>query len=292
MWGLVFIAPWIIGFVLFTVGPLIASLVFSFTDFNLVRPEDAQFIGIDNYVRMASDPLVIQALVVTVKFALIAIPATMLASLGFAVLVNSPRLFGRSRFRTLFYMPIQIPLVASTLVWIGLPEHRDRLAERPPRPLRHPGSRLDQQRGLDLPRPDAHRPVGHRQLHADQHRRPAVRPDRAVRGRADRRRRRLDLFRRITIPLMSPILLYNLVISLIATFQYFTQAYVLTNGRGDPNNATLFINLVPLPRGVREQPHGLRVGDRLAAVRHRPGPDAGRSSPSPASASTTRAVKR
>ena len=51
------------------------------------------------------------------------------------------------------------------------------------------------------------------------------------------------MFRRITIPLMSPILLYNLVISLITTFQYFTQAYVMTNGRGDPNNATLFINL-------------------------------------------------
>ena len=51
------------------------------------------------------------------------------------------------------------------------------------------------------------------------------------------------MFRRITIPLMSPILLYNLVISLITTFQYFTQAYTLTNGRGDPNNATLFINL-------------------------------------------------
>jgi multiple sugar transport system permease protein len=53
-----------------------------------------------------------------------------------------------------------------------------------------------------------------------------------------------SLFRRITIPMMSPILLYNLVISLIVTFQYFTQAYVMTNGRGDPNNATLFINLV------------------------------------------------
>jgi ABC-type sugar transport system permease subunit len=50
-------------------------------------------------------------------------------------------------------------------------------------------------------------------------------------------------FRRITVPLISPVLLYNLVISLIATFQYFTQAYTITNGRGDPNNATLFINL-------------------------------------------------
>jgi multiple sugar transport system permease protein len=49
--------------------------------------------------------------------------------------------------------------------------------------------------------------------------------------------------RKITIPLISPVLLYDLVIVLIATFQYFTQAYTLTNGRGDPNNATLFINL-------------------------------------------------
>ena len=52
-------------------------------------------------------------------FAAITIPLTMLASLGFAVLLNNPRLFGRSILRTLVYMPIQIPLVASTLVWIG-----------------------------------------------------------------------------------------------------------------------------------------------------------------------------
>jgi multiple sugar transport system permease protein len=56
-------------------------------------------------------------------------------------------------------------------------------------------------------------------------------------------------FRNITIPLMSPVLLYNLVIVLIGTFQYFTQAYVMTNGRGDPNNSTLFINLVLFREG-------------------------------------------
>ena len=56
-------------------------------------------------------------------------------------------------------------------------------------------------------------------------------------------------FRRITIPLLSPVLFYNLVISLFGTFQYFTQAYVMTNGRGDPNNATLFINLVLFREG-------------------------------------------
>ena len=114
-----FIGPWLIGLVVFALGPIIASLIMSMTDFNLVRPEAVQFIGLDNYVTMASDPNVAQSLLVTFKFAIIAIPLTMAASLGLAVLVNSPKLFGRSIFRTLLYMPIQIPLVATTLVWIG-----------------------------------------------------------------------------------------------------------------------------------------------------------------------------
>ena len=244
LWGYVFVSPWIIGFLLFTVGPLIASLILSFTDFNLLRPEDTKFIGIDNYARMATDPLVTQGLFVTVRFALIAIPVTMLASLGLAVLVNSPKLFGRSGFRTLFYMPIQIPLVASTLVWIGF--------------LNTETGWLNGLLGLvGIQGPDWTNDVnwvypaltliglwgignfmliniaGLQNVPTELYE--AARIDGAGAW---------SQFRRITIPLMSPILLYNLVISLIVTFQYFTQAYVLTNGRGDPNNATLFINLV------------------------------------------------
>lgn len=244
LWGYVFVSPWIIGFLLFTVGPLIASLILSFTDFNLLRPEETRFIGIDNYARMATDPLVTQGLFVTVRFALIAIPVTMLASLGLAVLVNSPKLFGRSGFRTLFYMPIQIPLVASTLVWIGF--------------LNTETGWLNGLLGLvGIQGPDWTNDVnwvypaltliglwgignfmliniaGLQNVPTELYE--AARIDGAGAW---------SQFRRITIPLMSPILLYNLVISLIVTFQYFTQAYVLTNGRGDPNNATLFINLV------------------------------------------------
>ena len=242
-WGLVFVAPWIIGFLVFTVGPLIASLILSFTDFNLVRPEAIHFIGLDNYVQMAADPLVIQGLVVTVKFAIIAIPVTMVASLGAALLVNSPRLFGRNVFRTLFYMPIQIPLVASTLVWIGF--------------LNTETGWLNKLLGVvGIAGPDWINTAtwvypaltliglwgignfmlinlaGLQSVPTELYE--AARIDGAGPW---------HIFRRITIPLMSPILLYNLVISLITTFQYFTQAYVLTNGRGDPNNATLFINL-------------------------------------------------
>lgn len=242
-WGLVFIGPWIVGFALFALGPLVASLVLSFTDFNLVRPEATTFVGIDNYARMATDPLVIQGLVVTARFALLAVPVTMIASLGVALLVNSPRLIGRSAFRTLFYMPIQIPLVASTLVWIGF--------------LNPETGWLNGLLGLiGIQGPDWTNNAtwvypaltliglwgignfmliniaGLQSVPSELYE--AARIDGAGPWK---------MFRRITIPLMSPILLYNLVISLITTFQYFTQAYVLTNGRGDPNNATLFINL-------------------------------------------------
>jgi multiple sugar transport system permease protein len=242
-WGFVFVAPWILGFVIFTFGPLIASLVLSFTDFNLVRPEAVRFVGLDNYARMTTDPLVVQGLVVTARFAILAIPTTMLASLGVALLVNSPRLLGRSGFRTLFYMPIQIPLVASTLVWIGFlnPET---------------GWLNGLLRLVGIEGPDwlnnaswvyaaltliglwgignfmLINLAGLQSVPTELYE--AARIDGAGPW---------SMFRRITIPLISPILLYNLVISLITTFQYFTQAYVLTNGRGDPNNATLFINL-------------------------------------------------
>ena len=243
LWGVVFIGPWLVGLVLLTAGPMIASLVMSLTDFDLVHPDAVRFIGLDNYVRMTTDPNVAKSLGVTFKFALFAIPLTMIASLGFALLVNSPKLFGRNVFRTLFYMPIQIPLVASTLVWIGF---------------------LNTETGwlnailqaVGLPGPDW--------INSEEWIYPALAliglwgvgnfmlislaglqsvPTELYEAARIDGAGPWTSFRRITIPLMSPILLYNLVICLVTTFQYFTQAYTMTNGRGDPNNATLFLNL-------------------------------------------------
>ena len=228
---------------MFTAGPLLASLVLSLTDFNLVDPAAVRFVGLDNYSTMAADPNVRQGLVATFKFALIAIPLTMGASLGVAVLVNSTKLFGRNIFRTLFYMPIQIPLVASTLVWIGF--------------LNPVTGWLNGILGLvGLTGPDW--------LTSETWIYPALAliglwgignfmlinlaglqsvPTELYEASRIDGAGAWTMFRRITIPLMSPILLYNLVICLITTFQYFVVAYTLTNGRGDPNNATLFINL-------------------------------------------------
>jgi ABC-type sugar transport system permease subunit len=243
LWGIVFIGPWIIGLVLLTAGPMIASLVLSLTNFDLVHPDAVRFIGLDNYVRMTTDPNVLKSVIVTFKFAAFAIPLTMAASLGAALLINSPKLFGRNIFRTLFYMPIQIPLVATTLVWIGF--------------LNTETGWLNAILGFfGLPGPDW--------INSEAWIYPALAliglwgignfmlinlaglqsvPTELYEAARIDGAGAWKMFRRITIPLMSPILLYNLVICLVVTFQYFTQAYTMTNGRGDPNNATLFVNL-------------------------------------------------
>jgi multiple sugar transport system permease protein len=243
LYGYLFIGPWLVGLVVFTLGPMIASLVMSLTDFDPVHPGAVTFVGLENYVQLTRDPLVATSLIATAKFALITIPVTMLSSLGFAMLLNDRRLWGSRLFRTLVYMPMLIPLVASTLVWIGFLNTET-------------GWLNTALRALGVPAPDW--------INSEA----AIYPALSLIGlwsignfmlislaglqgvptelyeaaRIDGAGAWTSL-RRITIPLISPILLYNLVICLIGTFQYFTQAYVMTNGRGDPNNATLFVNL-------------------------------------------------
>src|SRR5690242_3130586 len=85
-WGLVFIAPWVIGFVLFFAGPMLVSLGASFTDLVLVRPENARFIGLDNWRTLVGDPLVLKSVQVTASFMLIALPIALGLPLLMAVL--------------------------------------------------------------------------------------------------------------------------------------------------------------------------------------------------------------
>src|SRR6476660_2705062 len=94
-WGYAFIGIWLVGFVIFTAGPLIASFIVSFTNFDLGHPETWSFVGLDNYKLAFNDPNVRQGLLVTFKFGLISIPLTMGASLGVALLVNHRNLTGR-----------------------------------------------------------------------------------------------------------------------------------------------------------------------------------------------------
>ena len=243
LWGFVFVGPWLIGLALFTAGPMIASLAMSLTDFNLLAAEKTRFVGLDNYVQMTRDPLVAISVIATLKFAALTVPLTMIASLAFALLLNSPRLVGKNVLRTLVYMPMMIPLVAATLVWMGflnpntgwLNEILGSFGLRGPDWTNsdvwiYPALSIMGLWGIgnfmliNL--------AGLQGVPSELYE--AARMDGAGFW---------TTLRRITIPLISPILLYNLVICLIGTFQYFTQIYTLSNGNGDPHNATLFINL-------------------------------------------------
>jgi multiple sugar transport system permease protein len=180
---------------------------------------------------------------VTLRFALIVVPLTLGFALAVALMVNSTLLAGRNVFRTLFYLPLQIPIVASTIVWVGVLNVSNgwlnlglTAAGMPAVDWLnstfwvHPALALMGLWGIGnmmlifL--------AGLQSVPTELY--DAARVDGAGRW---------TTFWRITVPLISPVIFYNLIIVLIATFQYFTQAYVITNGRGDPAGETLFFNL-------------------------------------------------
>ncbi len=242
-WGLIFISPWIIGFLLFFLLPMGASLVFSFLEFDLIRPEDARFIGLENYRQWFDDPLVWESLLVTVKFAAIMIPISLALPLGFAWLLTSKSLWAKPFFRTLFFVPTIVPFVSVVFIWGGF---------------------LNTQTGwmneflefVGLPGPDWLNStlwiypamaligawgVGNAMLLfiAGIQGIPVELYEAAEVDGANTWHK----FKSITVPMISPILFYNLVLVVIFLFQYFLVPFVLKNGTGDPANSTLFYSL-------------------------------------------------
>ncbi len=120
-WGFAFLTPWLIGIVLFYLVPFIASFWFSLVDFNLANPEDTHYVGFRNWQRaMFEDPNVWESFSVTFAFAAISLPLGLGLALMLALLLNSKSVRGKALFRTLFYMPTMIPLVAAVFIWTGV----------------------------------------------------------------------------------------------------------------------------------------------------------------------------
>src|ERR1035437_2428895 len=111
-WGLFLISPWIVGLLVFTAIPIIASLLLSFTNYDILHPDQIRWIGLDNYAWAASDPATSSVAWLTLKFAAVSVPLTMATALGIAILVNHRLLVGKSVSRTLFFLPVQIPITA------------------------------------------------------------------------------------------------------------------------------------------------------------------------------------
>jgi len=242
-WGWIFLSPWIIGFTFLTLVPMLASLAFSLTNFDLSNPETVQYIGLDNYTRMLNDPIIGVALNSTLRFALIAMPLAILLPVGLATLLNSKYLIGKRFFRTLFYMPYIVPVVSAVYIWGGVLNTETGWLNR-----------LLAQIGIQGPNwvfsIDWIYPalniigvwgVGNAML-VTLAGMQTVPTDLYEAARVDGANG-FRLFRHITLPMISPIIFYNLVLSAIGIFRYFEVPWILKEGTGDPGNATLFINM-------------------------------------------------
>lgn len=116
--GYLFISPWLLGFVLFTAGPVLASLVLSFFGWSLIQPP--HFVGFENYTRMfTDDPLFWQSLQVTLTYVMVSVPLQILFALFLAILLNQ-KVRMLPLFRTIFYLPSVVSGVAISVLWLWL----------------------------------------------------------------------------------------------------------------------------------------------------------------------------
>lgn len=235
MWGWIFISPWIVGFLVFTALPILLSFYYGFTAYNIYQPP--RFIGLRNFETLMTDPLFWTALYNTLYYTLISVPLMMVLSLLIALLLNS-KLPGMSLFRTIFFLPSVLSGVGVALLWMWV--------FNPDFGLINSLLELVGIRGpLWLFSPEWSKPAmiimsiwglgGVMVINlAGLQSIPGALYDAA---KIDGAGWWAQLWN-ITIPMLSPTLLFNFITLTIGSLQIFTQAYVMTDG--GPINSTLF----------------------------------------------------
>jgi multiple sugar transport system permease protein len=241
--GLLYISPWILGFLAFTLIPVIATFVLTFLNVTLSQSEPLRFVGLDNYARLMRDSQAWASLGVTIRFALFWLPVVIIVPFALALALNSRHLRGSSLFRVLLFLPYVVPFVSGVLIWQNMLGNTGWINEflsfvgvqEPPSWLFDAfwvtpalvitgiwgiGAgiivNLAGLRGIPTELYDAARIDGAgfwAQL------------------------------RHVTIPMMSPVIFYTLILAMVAVLQYFLVPLVLFNGTGEPGGETLFYNL-------------------------------------------------
>jgi multiple sugar transport system permease protein len=246
--GYLFLLPWFVG-MLFMIVPFFASLYLAFTDYNLLNPPD--WIGLDNFREMLGDAKLHQSLKVTFIYTLVSVPLSLAAALGVAMVLNRG-IRGLPVYRAVFYLPSLLGgSVAVVLLWryiFGLDGVVNQFLGCVG--IQGPGWTSDPNYALTtliilhvwtFGSPMVIFLAGLRQI-------PAMYYEAAAIDGAGRIRQ----FRSVTLPLLSPIIFFNLIQSLIASLQTFTQSFVMSNGTGAPSNSTLFYNLYLYQKGFTE----------------------------------------
>ncbi len=231
----ILILPWLIGFVLFVLGPMLFSLWLSFNRWNLLNLPVA--IGFENYVRMAHDALFWQSLKVTTIYAFASVPLGLAFALLLAILLNQ-RVRGLAIFRTIFYLPSVASGVAVAVLFLWIFNPQFGLVNNLLSYLGIPGPGWLASADWALPTliiMSLWSTGGTMIIFlAGLQNVPAELLEAASLDGAGNLKR----FRYVTLPLLTPTILFNLVLLIINQFQTFTQAYTMTNG--GPLYSTLF----------------------------------------------------
>ncbi|MGH3729954.1 MAG: carbohydrate ABC transporter permease [Micromonosporaceae bacterium] len=240
LWGYVFLAPWFAGLFLLTLGPMLGSLYVSFTEYPLLSAPE--WSGTENYQRLLDDPRYLKSLVVTFGYVFLSVPLELCFALFVAMILNRG-LRGLSFYRTVYYLPSLLGGSVAVAIlwreifgdagvvnrilavvgvdgpsWVGSPDYSLYT--------------LVVLRTWQFGAPMVIFLAGLRQI-------PRELYDAAAVDGAGR----IQTFFRITLPLLTPIVFFNLILQVIGAFQAFTPAYIISKGSGGPSDSTLFYTL-------------------------------------------------
>lgn len=253
--GLAMVSPWLIGFVAFTAFPIVLSLLLSFTQWSGMETLDrAGAVGWDNYRQLAYDPRFAQSLRVTALYALLAVPLGQALAL-FAAVLMSREFRGVYTFRAAWYLPSVLAGVAISILWAGVFHHEHGLLNALLRPVTESLNNIGWWLGVEL----SLAPPRWFERDSRTWGVPAFVimslwtvggammiylaglkgiPTELYEAAEIDGARRVQRFRHVTLPMLSPVIFFNVIMAVIASFQIFTQAYVVTGG--GPGDATRF----------------------------------------------------
>lgn len=247
--GYAFIMPWLLGLFLFTLIPMIFSAALSLCNWNIVTGTSTiKFVGFDNYTRLFADAKFWQSLKVTFKFCLITIPCYQIISLLIAFLLTLD-IKGMKVFRLIYFLPSIIPTIACTMIWTRI-FAQDGILNKALKifGITGPTWLTDRNTALYALMIMGIWGIGNTMIiylsglqGVSEELKEAARID-GAKGH--------QIFFKITLPMISPTIFFNVVMAVIGSFQYFTQAYVMTEG--GPMNSTLFYNLYLYQKAYRD----------------------------------------
>ncbi|NUQ70064.1 MAG: sugar ABC transporter permease [Chthonomonadales bacterium] len=239
--GIAFISPWLVGFFALTLYPILASLYYSFCEYRVLTPP--RWVGLRNYVELFTDHDYFLPSLANTAFMFIELPIALAISVGIALLLNR-RIPGIALFRTLYYLPSVVPTVAASILWLWLLNPEYGLVNQSLRWLHIPTTEWLQSPLWSKPAfivLDLWMIGGGIVIYLA-----------ALQGVPEHLYEAAELdgaspWRRtwhITLPSISPVIFFNLILGVIGTFQYFTQAFLMTGvPPGGPANSTLFYAL-------------------------------------------------